>query len=74
MLIFSLENNTDPDAAAPYHLETHGRYTHRQLYVEQLLCNAGLRPEVVHAELRTESGVPVPGLVVRATKGEVIHG
>jgi predicted TPR repeat methyltransferase len=75
MLIFSLEENTEPDATAPYRLETHGRYNHRQTYVEQLLSEVGLRPEVVRAELRMESGVPVAGMVIRATKGvEVSHG
>ena len=73
MLIFTLEENAEPDGG-PYRLETHGRYSHRQTYVERLLRDVGLRPQIVRAELRMESGVPVPGLVVRATKGEVIHG
>ena len=65
LLIFTLEH--DVAAAAPdYHLETHGRYTHAQPYIERLLAENGLTPEIGHAELRLESGVPVAGLVIRA--------
>ena len=66
-LIFTLEHAVSP-SASDYHLETHGRYTHAQPYVERLLVNSGLEPEIGHAELRMEAGVPVAGLVVRATK------
>ena len=52
-----------------YRLEFHGRYTPRRVrYVERLLTGAGLQPEIVRAELRTESGTPVAGLVVRGTR------
>jgi predicted TPR repeat methyltransferase len=51
-----------------FHLEMHGRYTHAQQYVERLLTDAGLTPEIGHAELRLESGMPVAGLVVRGRK------
>ena len=65
VLIFTLEHGVA--ASAPdYHLETHGRYTHARPYVERLLERNGLTPEIGQAELRMESGVPVPGLVVRA--------
>ena len=75
MLVFTLEKNAQPDAPVPYRLETHGRYTHRREYVERLCADAGLRTEIVHAELRMECGVPVAGLVVRATKeSESSHG
>jgi len=67
LLIFTLEHAVA--ACAPdYHLETHGRYTHAKPYVEQLLAANQLTPEIGHAELRMESGVPVAGLVVRARK------
>jgi len=33
-----------------------------------VLAAANLQAESGHAELRMESGVPVPGLVVRATR------
>ena len=48
--------------------EMHGRYSHSSAYVERLLVGAGLVPDIVQAELRLESGAPVAGLVVRATK------
>ena len=57
------------DATLDYHLELHGRYSHSRGYVERLLTGAGLVPEIGHAELRMESGAPVAGLVIRATKG-----
>jgi len=36
--------------------------------VERLLATAGLEPVIERAELRKESGLPVAGLVVRATR------
>jgi predicted TPR repeat methyltransferase len=68
LLIFTLEEAVAADVAE-FHLEMHGRYTHAQAYVERLLTAGGLTPEMAHAELRMESGVPVAGLVVRARKG-----
>jgi len=68
LLIFTVEELTDPAATASYCIQPHGRYTHRIEYVERLLVEAGLQPNVDRAELRTEGGVPVAGLVVRATK------
>jgi predicted TPR repeat methyltransferase len=67
MLIFTLEHA--PDSEGPGHrLELHGRYEHSRAYVERLLTDLGLRPEIAQAELRMEAGVPVAGLVIRATK------
>lgn len=66
-LIFTLERAV-ADTVQDFHLEMHGRYTHVQGYVERLLTGAGLTPEIAHAELRLESGVPVAGLVIRARK------
>ena len=40
----------------------------RAQYLERVLADADLRPEIVPAELRLEAGDPVAGLVVRATK------
>lgn len=68
-LVFTVEQAQSADVQ-DYHLQLHGRYTHAQPYVERLLRAAGLEPFVAHAELRMESGVPVAGLVVRATKPE----
>ncbi len=67
LLIFTLEAKLDDDER-PYRLETHGRYSHSRRYVEERLGRAGLVPEMEQAELRMEAGVPVPGLVIRATK------
>jgi predicted TPR repeat methyltransferase len=68
MLICTLEHAREGDATIEYHLELHGRYSHSRWYVERLLTSAGLVPEITNAELRMESGVPVAGLVIRATK------
>jgi predicted TPR repeat methyltransferase len=68
-LVFTLEELVSPDpGGAGFHLQTHGRYSHSQQYVERVLERAGFRPEIAHADLRTESALPVAGLVVRATK------
>ena len=67
VVIFTLERAL-ADTVNDFHLEMHGRYTHVQSYVEGLLSAAGLTPEIGHAELRLESGVPVAGLVVRGRK------
>ena len=67
-LICTLEHARGGHANLDYHLELHGRYSHSRWYVERLITRAGLVPEITHAELRMESGVPVAGLVIRATK------
>jgi predicted TPR repeat methyltransferase len=67
VLIFTLEHARG-DTTRDYRLELHGRYSHSREYVERLLTGAGLVPEIAPAELRMESGVPVAGLVIRATK------
>jgi predicted TPR repeat methyltransferase len=67
-LVFTLEDAAGREPDVAYRLETHGRYSHDESYVDRLLRAAGLAPEIVHAELRLEAGVPVAGLVVRATK------
>jgi predicted TPR repeat methyltransferase len=46
----------------------HGRYSHAPAYVERLLAFSGLQSKIIHADLRTEAGAPVPGLVIRAVK------
>ncbi len=64
-MVFTLERAMT-DSVADFHLELPGRYTHAQGYVERLLA---LAPEIAHADLRMESGVPVRGLVVLGRKG-----
>ena len=66
--VFTLEHATDAGAGVESRLEVHGRYSHARPYVSRLLAAAGLAPEIVDAELRMESGVPVAGLVVRAMR------
>ena len=68
LFIFTVEEAVEPDQADGYALQPHGRYNHGAGYVERLLGRAGLQPTLDRAELRMESGVPVPGLVVRAAR------
>lgn len=65
--IFTLEE-AEP-ATDTFHLEVHGRYNHAAPYAERVMTAAGLTPHLDRAVLRNESGLPVAGLVVRATKG-----
>ena len=51
-----------------YSISPHGRYSHARQYVERVLLEADLRPEIVPTDLRLEAGEPVPGLVVRARR------
>jgi predicted TPR repeat methyltransferase len=72
-LIFTVEEWTDGTIdgapATGYSLGPHGRFRHGHAYVERVLTAADLQPEIAQAELRLEAGDPVPGLVVRATRG-----
>ena len=71
LLVFTLEHALEADADVDYRLEVHGRYSHTRAYVERLLALAGLESKIAEAELRIESGAPVAGLVIRATKPRV---
>ena len=63
------ETNTHmADAVPGYRIATNGRYTHTREYVAQALAAVGLESEIVPAELRMESGMPVAGLLVRGSK------
>ena len=70
LFVFTIEEIVDADTGEDIRLEPHGRYTHAQRYVERVLHDAGFGTDILHAELRMESGVPVRGLVVRATVNE----
>jgi predicted TPR repeat methyltransferase len=74
LVIFTLELAVAADGPVDYRLELHGRYAHARAYVERLLTGAGLVPDIAEAELRMESGTPVAGLVVRATKPSSLPG
>jgi len=65
LLIFTLERAGSD--VGEFRLEMHGRYSHAQAYVEEVLSTAGFMAEIRHAELRMEAGVPVAGLVVFAS-------
>jgi predicted TPR repeat methyltransferase len=68
VLIFTVEEATEPDRGDSYSIQPHGRFSHGAAYVERLLVGAGLQPTIGRAELRLESGVPVAGLVVRGAR------
>src|SRR5215471_20833471 len=68
LVVFTLEHAVADSPGIDYRLELHGRYSHARSYVEKLLTISGLQPEIIQADLRTEAGAPVPGLVIRATK------
>jgi predicted TPR repeat methyltransferase len=68
LMIFTVEESVDPARTDPYMIQPHGRFCHRVEYVEGVLRDAGLEPHIDRGELRKESGLPVPGLIVRATK------
>jgi len=67
LLVFTLEHAVGGDNI-DYRLELHGRYSHSLAYVNRVLAQSGLTADADSAELRNEAGVPVAGLVVRATK------
>ena len=67
LFVFTLEELVADDGGPEVRLEPHGRYAHALPYVERVLHASGFSIEIVHAELRMESGSPVPGLVIRAT-------
>jgi predicted TPR repeat methyltransferase len=66
LVVFTLEHAVAD--SVDYRLERHGRYSHARAYVERLLTLSGLQSKIIQAELRTEAGAPVPGLVIRAAK------
>jgi predicted TPR repeat methyltransferase len=67
-LIFTVEELRRAEDDVGYDITPNGRYRHAHAYVERVLADAGLQPEIVPAELRLEAGEPVPGLVVRGTR------
>ena len=67
-LIFTVEALISASSGTGHAISPHGRYSHTRQYVERVLMEAHLQPEITAAELRLEAGEPVPGLVVDATK------
>jgi predicted TPR repeat methyltransferase len=70
LVAFTLERTVGDSSGANYRLQMHGRYSHAPAYVERLLAFSGLQSKIIHADLRTEAGAPVPGLVIRAVKSD----
>jgi predicted TPR repeat methyltransferase len=69
LLVFTVEAMDDVAVDTGYHLNPHGRYSHSQVYVKQVLRDAGFAtPFIETAVLRMESGSPVTGLVVAVRK------
>ncbi len=68
VLIFTVEEAMPPGTSDSYALQPHGRYVHGVRYVERLLAQNGFEFVIGRGDLRLESGLPVPGLVVRAVK------
>jgi predicted TPR repeat methyltransferase len=68
VLVFTVEELTGGAGGPGHSLSPNGRYRHSRGYVERVLADAGLQPEIAAAELRVEAGEPVAGLVVRATR------
>ena len=64
---FTVEALTGP-SDTEYAISPHGRYSHTRHYLERVLREVNLRPEIVATELRLEAGAPVQGLVVTATR------
>jgi predicted TPR repeat methyltransferase len=67
-LIFTVEEMTGAAGDTGYSISPHGRYSHTRQYVERVLMEANLQPEIIPTELRLEAGEPVSGLVVGARK------
>jgi predicted TPR repeat methyltransferase len=73
LLAFTLERSSD-EGVADFRLEVHGRYSHREAYVVEILARSGftdVRTERVVP--RMELGEPVDGLLVLAKRGQVSH-
>src|SRR6266481_383460 len=68
LLVFTLEQAVGGSAHVDYRLELHGRYSHSRAYVERLLTFSDLQSKIIQAQLRTEAGAPVSGLVIHAAK------
>jgi predicted TPR repeat methyltransferase len=68
VLVFTVEELDAAVDDAGFVLSPNGRYRHTPGYVERVLADADLEPEILEAELRLEAGEPVAGLVVRATR------
>jgi predicted TPR repeat methyltransferase len=67
LFVFTLEELVVEEGDLEVRREPHGRYAQALQYAERVLAAAQFSTAIVRAELRMESGSPVPGLVIRAT-------
>lgn len=68
-LVFTVEHAQDSNPASQYFLHPHGRYSHTENYVREIMQVAGLKlRDIAHVILRKESDQPVLGLLVSALK------
>jgi predicted TPR repeat methyltransferase len=68
-LVFTVESLVDAESKEEFHLNPHGRYSHRRDYVEAVLRAAGFaRVDSDSVQLRHESGLPVHGWLISAQR------
>jgi predicted TPR repeat methyltransferase len=72
VLVFTLEHAVSAEPGIDYRLERHGRYSHSRAYAQRLLDANGLESDIAAGQLRMEAGTPVAGLVIRATKRNIL--
>lgn len=67
VLVFTVESHEISQSAAGWRLQLHGRYSHLQAYVQQVLVEAGFAaPQLTRVVLRQEAAEPVHGWLVSA--------
>jgi predicted TPR repeat methyltransferase len=67
-VIFTVEELLASEPGPGYAIGLSGRYRHAPDYLERVLGELHLQPELLQAELRLEGGDPVQGLVVRGRR------
>ena len=66
--IFTLERSED-DLPQGYQIHHHGRFSHTEAYIRQILHESGLSVlRLENAMLRYETGIPVDGFLVAVCK------
>jgi len=68
-LVFTLERSSDAETPQGFRINPHGRYSHTEAYVRQILSAARLESRrLTHVHLRLELKKPVEGLLVVASR------
>jgi predicted TPR repeat methyltransferase len=68
-VVFTLERAADGEVPQGFRINPHGRYSHTEAYVRQVLSAARLEPRTLtHVHLRLELKKPVDGLLVVASR------